>query len=148
MRSKLGFFTEREEDSILIDSLLLWMKNNQADYTNTFLKIQSVSIPEDKLYKKESFTNFMEQWQQRIAMENMTMEKHKKLMSEHNPVYIPRNHQVEAVLKSATENNDYAPFHLLMKVLEHPYTSHAENTVYQEPPSPDFESYYQTFCGT
>jgi uncharacterized protein YdiU (UPF0061 family) len=148
MRSKLGFFTAKSEDEALINGLLQWMKNNQADYTNTFLRIQSVSVPDEMLYQKDSFINWLQQWQQRIAKETHTMEKHKQLMSENNPVYIPRNHLVEAALKSATDENDYTLFHRLSEVLAHPYTYHSDYEAYQKLPSSAFESRYQTFCGT
>jgi uncharacterized protein YdiU (UPF0061 family) len=64
-----------------------------------------------------------------------------------NPVYIPRNHRVEAVLAAAIERDDYGPFEELMTVLAHPFNERAEFAAYAEPPTHDMSS-YKTFCGT
>ena len=34
-----------------------------------------------------------------------------------NPIFIPRNHRVEAVLEAAVNDDDFAPFEELLKVL-------------------------------
>jgi uncharacterized protein YdiU (UPF0061 family) len=64
-----------------------------------------------------------------------------------NPVYIPRNHRVEAVLAAAIEHDDYAPFEEMMTVLAHPFEERPEFAAYAEPPTGD-QSGYKTFCGT
>jgi uncharacterized protein YdiU (UPF0061 family) len=63
-----------------------------------------------------------------------------------NPVYIPRNHRVEAVLAAAIERDDYAPFEELLTVLSRPFEERAEFADYAEPAAPD--PGYRTFCGT
>ena len=68
------------------------------------------------------------------------------MMKEHNPVLIPRNHQVEAALTAATEG-DYTPFNQLLSVLIDPYKDSETKKPYQSPPPPS-ERVYQTFCGT
>jgi uncharacterized protein YdiU (UPF0061 family) len=63
-----------------------------------------------------------------------------------NPIYIPRNHRVEAAI-SAAEKGDYAPFEALGRVLVNPYTDTPDHAEYERPPRPD-EEVQQTFCGT
>ncbi|VAW58658.1 Selenoprotein O and cysteine-containing homologs [hydrothermal vent metagenome] len=64
-----------------------------------------------------------------------------------NPIYIPRNHQVEAVIRAAEDNNDFKPFHALHKVLQTPFTYQQGKDNYMLPPTPE-EVVHQTFCGT
>ena len=54
MRDKLGLFGEDKNDLTLINKLLDWMKNNNADYTNTFCHLMGVEI-DDEIYKNDDF---------------------------------------------------------------------------------------------
>jgi uncharacterized protein YdiU (UPF0061 family) len=64
-----------------------------------------------------------------------------------NPAYIPRNHRVEAVIRAATDADDFAPFHELVSVLSNPYEDQPEFAPYADPP-PEDERVFRTFCGT
>jgi uncharacterized protein YdiU (UPF0061 family) len=64
-----------------------------------------------------------------------------------NPMYIPRNHRVEAVIAAATERGDFAPFEELLAVLSRPYEDQPAFARYAQPPEPD-ERVTETFCGT
>jgi serine/tyrosine/threonine adenylyltransferase len=64
-----------------------------------------------------------------------------------NPVFIPRNHRVEAVIEAAVERQDFAPFDELLSVLSKPYQEQPDLARYAEPPQPH-ERVQQTFCGT
>ena len=63
-----------------------------------------------------------------------------------NPVFIPRNHRVEAAL-SAAEAGNFAPFETLHAVLVNPFSEQPENAEYEAPPNDD-ERVLATFCGT
>jgi uncharacterized protein YdiU (UPF0061 family) len=64
-----------------------------------------------------------------------------------NPLYIPRNHLVERVIRAAEDQGDFAPFHRLLEVLQHPYEEQPGAEAYAQPPRPE-EVVEQTFCGT
>ena len=64
-----------------------------------------------------------------------------------NPLFIPRNHRVEAVIVAAQEHGDFAPLDELLKVLSAPYDDQPAFAAYADPPRPD-EVVLQTFCGT
>ena len=64
-----------------------------------------------------------------------------------NPVYIPRNHRVEAMIQAAVENQDYGPFEEMLRVLMMPYEEQAGAEKYAEAPG-ETEKVYRTFCGT
>ncbi|NOR64271.1 MAG: YdiU family protein, partial [Rhodobacteraceae bacterium] len=63
-----------------------------------------------------------------------------------NPVFIPRNHRVEAAL-SAAEQGDFASFEKLHAVLANPFKEQPENAEYETPPTEE-ERVLATFCGT
>jgi uncharacterized protein YdiU (UPF0061 family) len=63
-----------------------------------------------------------------------------------NPLYIPRNHLVEAALAAATEG-DMAPFDRLVKVVSSPFEQRPFQLEYSLPAALDGDP-YRTFCGT
>ena len=146
MRNKLGLFGEDKNDKKLISDLLDWMKNNKADYTNTFCYLMKTNNNEDQIFEDKNFIKWQERWYERLKINNTPEEKYFDLMRSINPNVIPRNHKVEEALKAANENN-FESFHNLLKVLRSPYNSNADLSRYQKP-APFTDEKYQTFCGT
>jgi len=146
MRNKLGLFGEDKNDKKLISDLLDWMKNNKADYTNTFCYLMKTNNTDDQIFEDKNFIKWQERWYKRLKINNTSEEKYFDLMRSVNPNVIPRNHKVEEALKAANENN-FELFHNLLKVLKSPYDSTADLSDYQKP-APHTDEKYQTFCGT
>ena len=146
MRNKLGLFGEDKNDKKLISDLLDWMKNNKADYTNTFCYLMRTNYNEDQIFEDKNFIKWQKRWYKRLKINNTPEEKYFDLMRSINPTVIPRNHKVEEALKSANENN-FELFHDLLKVLKSPYNYNADLSDYQKP-APRTDEKYQTFCGT
>lgn len=139
MRKKLGLLGELAFDSQLINELLEWMKTNNADYTNTFIALQSQSIEKGSIYDNDDFKQWYNRWQEHeISYE---------LMAQNNPQFIPRNHLVEEALKSASEQNDFTLFNSLLNVLALPYTENTSYKEYQTVPTA-IDKGYKTYCGT
>jgi uncharacterized protein YdiU (UPF0061 family) len=63
-----------------------------------------------------------------------------------NPVYIPRNHQMEEALAAASAG-DLGPFGRLLDVLAQPFNERPGLEPYAAPAPPSFGA-YRTFCGT
>ena len=78
MRDKLGLFGEDNNDLKLINKLLDWMKNNNADYTNTFCHLMGIEI-KDEIYKSDDFKDWANEWQKRLKL-NDSSDKHLELM--------------------------------------------------------------------
>ena len=68
-------------------------------------------------------------------------------MRRHNPVIIPRNHHVEAVIQECQQTGQETSAENFLKVLRSPYEELETTSQYQDPPS-DGDKDYQTFCGT
>ena len=144
MRDKLGLFGEDKNDLTLINKLLDWMKNNNADYTNTFCHLMGVKI-DDEVYINDDFKSWTNEWKKRLKLNNSS-EKHLELMKKTNPVVIPRNQKVEEALAYADKGN-LETMNKLLKVLSNPYSDQENINEFQKPATIGNEK-YQTFCGT
>ena len=79
MRDKLGLFGEDKNDLTLINKLLNWMKNNNADYTNTFCHLMGIKI-DDEVYINDDFKSWTNEWEKRIKIKNYS-DKYLELMN-------------------------------------------------------------------
>lgn len=146
MRRKLGLFGAGEADNQLISDLLDWMKESQADYTNTFLELTRTIQSSTPYDASDGFAAWHARWQARLKQNDKPIEEALRLMQETNPAVIPRNHMVEETLAAAAIGN-MQPFNDLHAALQRPYEDREGLNPYQASPGPD-ACHYQTFCGT
>ncbi len=144
MRDKLGLFGEDKNDLTLINKLLDWMKNNNADYTNTFCHLMGIKI-DDEVYINDDFKSWTNEWEKRLKLNNLS-DRHLELMKKTNPVVIPRNQKVEEALADADKGN-LETMNKLLKVLSNPYSDQENINEFQKPATIGSKK-YQTFCGT
>ena len=144
MRDKLGLFGEDKNDPTLINKLLDWMKNNNADYTNTFCHLMGVKIG-DEVYINDDFKSWTNEWEKRLKLNNSS-DKYLELMKKTNPAVIPRNQKVEEALADADKGN-LETMNKILKVLSNPYSDQKNINEFQKPATIGNEK-YQTFCGT
>jgi len=143
MRSKLGLLTEENDDATLIESLLEWMQQTRADFTNTFRTLCHASSA--TLSQDPNYHDWHLRWQDRLRRQPQSAGEVREGMRHNNPAVIPRNHKVEEALAAAVENDDLSVMEQLLAVLANPYDhtqDHPENCV------PSNSESYQTFCGT
>ena len=148
MRKKLGWIGEEDDDVAIIQELLAWMQINNADYTNTFLYLESHLTKEEVSFDATVYQNglddILKNWKARCVQKVNSSADAIALMKENNPRIIPRNHLVEKALRTA-EGGDFSFFNLFLKALQSPYD--AAPLEFQLVPS-DFDENYKTFCGT
>ena len=154
LRRKLGLFTAEEGDAVLAEDLLKAMAANQSDLTLTFRRLGDAAADplhdagvRDQFLDPAVFDAWAVRWRERLAREPQDGATRRAAMHATNPVYIPRNHLVEAVLAAAIERDDYGPFEELMTVLARPFEERPEFAAHSEPPTHDMSG-YKTFCGT
>lgn len=145
MCRKLGLQTEEEEDEKLVQSLLDWMHNSEADFTNTFRHL-SEGPPSSEHLQNADFQTWHARWEERIGRESGPMGAVYTRMQAVNPAVIPRNHRVEEALSAVEEKDDLAVLHRLLSVLSSPYDLVADSSDYRDSSTDDGQ--YQTFCGT
>ena len=147
MKKKLGFYGENKDDLNLINELLNWMEINNADYTNTFVHLMNKKI-KNKKYYENSFNKIKNKINQRLDLNDIYKDNIKKIISENNPLVIPRNHLVEEALFNIDSKNDYSLFNNLLKITKKPYTEKKEINKFQKEPDIYFDKNYKTYCGT
>ncbi len=160
MRAKCGLTGDvddaiKADDKSLIEALLNTMAENNADFTLTFLYLSQLSAQSTEhdgalqsLFDDPAqWDDWVVKWRERLSHEKQDDEARQMAMNAVNPVYIPRNHQIEAAIRAAEDHNDFSVFHELHEVLQNPYTQQDGKDRYKLPPEPD-EVIKQTFCGT
>ena len=147
LRRKLGLFTEEADDSALMEDLLKWMQDHEADFTNTFRDLSAgTPLPED-VADQAGFSSWHQRWSARRSRQSQSVAESQRLMQAHNPAFIPRNHKVEEALAAAVEHRDFSVLQRLLGVLAKPFDYAADQPGYQTPPA-TAACAYQTFCGT
>ncbi|MEM9529420.1 MAG: YdiU family protein [Pseudomonadota bacterium] len=148
MGQKLGLTDASEADRPLIQDLLTLAQEAGADYTVLFRDLAPAAdgdVPERLRTVMGSveprFTEWLERWRKRLADPAAAA----AAMNEMNPAVIPRNHQVEAAL-SAAHDNDLEPFKQLQAALANPFEVPAAHPELAEAPAAPAP--YVTFCGT
>ena len=154
MCRKIGLLAERESDAALVEGLLQRMAANRADFTATFRKLcDAADGPEGDAHVRTLFTDpgaydgWAAEWRQRLKEESADGHACAATMRTVNPVYIPRNHLVEAALEAASRRQDFKPFEELLDVVSRPYDERPGLERFAIPARPE-ESVLQTFCGT
>ena len=154
LRRKLGLFTTSDGDEDLAEALLQRMAANRADFTLTFRRLcDAVAIPESDAQVRAlfaypaAFDSWASDWRQRLAKEPTHAKARAEAMRRVNPMYIPRNHLVEAALDAASLRNDFQPFEDLLAVISRPYDERPGLEKYATPARPE-ECVLETFCGT
>lgn len=139
-----------QHDWHLVESLLAAMTDGQADFTLVFRHLSDALETGDDgqvvaLFEKpDAIKQWLDDWRERHSEGDPKQAV--DLMRRTNPIFIPRNHRIEAVIKAA-DQGDYAPFHQLNTLLQNPYTPQPEFAEFETPPKPE-EVVQETFCGT
>jgi uncharacterized protein YdiU (UPF0061 family) len=154
LNRKLGLAANRADDVALARDFLRVMADGRADFTLTFRALgEAAADPERDAELRARFADpsaldgWLVRWRQRLADEPLDGEARRSAMHAANPMFIPRNHRVEAVIEAAVEREDFAPFAELLAVLRQPFAEQPAFAAYALPPMPE-ERVCQTFCGT
>ena len=164
MRTKCGLTDQAEQsteqsaaekDKALVEQLLDIMSEQKADFTLTFYYLSQLSVlpsPKDDVLRglferPESLDDWLQRWRQRLSRENHSDEARQSAMQAVNPVYIPRNHRIEAAIRAAEDDGDFSLFHELFELLQNPFVLQQGKEHYRLPPK-NSEMVRYTYCGT
>lgn len=150
MAAKLGM-AGTPLDPALIDDLLTMMKDHGVDWTSGFRaladELRGNSTPLDSLAPREHTEPWLQRWRSALTQHRRGAAEAADAMDRVNPLYIPRNHQLDAALLAATDG-ELAPFEKLLEVVTHPFDRRDEWSDYTTPAPTSFRQTFQTFCGT
>ncbi|MEO0575494.1 MAG: YdiU family protein, partial [Pseudomonadota bacterium] len=146
MRVKLGI-DDTESDDLLADNELVqewlgYLQLHQLDYTQSFRALAD-QLDEDSAPR---FGDFETRWLRRVQRQPGSKPDTRRSMNAVNPMFIPRNHQIERAI-TAGINADYSIFDELRVALSQPFDAQERYAQYAVPPRPE-EQVLRTYCGT
>ena len=148
LANKLGLNEVTKEDHQFINDLLEHMQKQALDYTNTFVKLTD-SLTDKNIQNElqQQLGDWYANWLTMLASKNQSIQAAKTLMAKNNPLVIPRNHHVEAILAEYETSGQSAIIDSFLEVLRSPYELQKETSQFQDEPK-DGDHQYRTFCGT
>lgn len=153
MARKLGLQELQADDDTLAAEFLGLLTEHKADFTLAFRRLAELVRPEAPQQTAEifefpdAFGSWLQRWHSKIREDSRSAEERQQIMFRANPVYIPRNHLVEAAINAAVADEDFTAFNRLVELLEKPHEFDPEHIGYAQPPRPE-EVVTRTFCGT
>ena len=152
LATKLGLAELAAADMSMVEGLFELMTEEKMDFTLTFRRLYDLACdPADQVQTliqfPDSFSLWLARWRRRLAQDPLTPETRAARMRAANPVFIPRNHLVEAAIRAGEDAGDLQPFHQLATRLAEPFDFDPADASYATPPKPE-EEVRQTFCGT
>jgi uncharacterized protein YdiU (UPF0061 family) len=153
MLAKLGIGQPNDGDAELANTVLEALQRNLVDFTLFFRRLSDAvepgrgDEPVRKLFTDPTAADeLLGIWRARLDRDGRPAAEVKRAMDAVNPVYIPRNHRIEAVIQAAI-SGDFAPFEELHEVLAQPFMPRTQFERYEDPPL-EHERVRATFCGT
>ena len=135
MKNKININQNHKNDINLIKELLDLMHVFKLDYTNTFIDIENNNLRK---------FNFMKDWNSKFQ-DRKKLNHKKEDINNYNPKIIPRNHNIENILKNV-EFGNLDELKEIFIYLKKPYDESIPEK-YRQMPNED-EKIHQTFCGT
>lgn len=151
MCKKIGISGSKAENHTILRRLLKIMMDNQSDYTITFRNL-SKAIKKDsddflqQFNGKDEILTWLKDWRAVVNTENKDQDSLIKDLNKTNPIYIPRNHQVQQAIDNAYEN-DFSKMLEMIEVIKSPFEEKDSYSAYAQAPSDD-QKVLRTFCGT
>jgi len=154
LAKKLGLQAVRDDDTALIEDLFTVMAEQQLDFTLTFRHLSDLADPTSSataitalFSPPDALAPWLERWQQRLSQETSSPSERQASMYQANPIFLPRNHLVQAAISAAQDEGDFSVFHRLVERLEDPHSYTSADADLATPPRPE-QMVHQTFCGT
>ncbi len=143
MRAKLGLVGAEDGDFDLATALFAAMEGQGVDFTLLFRALAGEDGEPRALFADPAgFDAWLPRWRERLGGG-----KDAAAMNAANPLYIPRNHMVEAALDAAWRDDNLGPFEALLEAVRNPYAERPGQSAYARP-APEGFGPYVTFCGT
>lgn len=139
LAQKIGIEDYNPSDEKLVMSFLNYLEQESLDFTLAFRNLPDLyEAKTDFFPETDALKNFMTMWKNRVSQVSQ--------LNEVNPIYIPRNHQIQKAIDDAY-NGSFEHFHKLVDILKSPFIAKDEYKEFSLAPKPE-QRVYQTFCGT
>lgn len=138
MRNKLGFFTAREEDTLLLQELFGLMEREHSDYTRTFRLLCSTeqhsahSPLRDEFIDRVAFDSWYSRYRQRLQQEGVADDIRQSVMRQANPAMVLRNWLAARAIAQA-EQGDASELTRLHQALQSPFEDRDDDYISRPP---------------
>jgi uncharacterized protein YdiU (UPF0061 family) len=153
MRQKLGLRVAEEDDRELAQRFLDGLQRAGVDFTLAFRRL-SDGVQDREFGRFLSLVGedaglraWLAAYAVRLDQDGGEATQRQEAMRRVNPIYIPRNHQVEKAILAAVSEGDLTAFKTMQDLLAHPFEEVEGFSAFSLPAEPS-ERVYQTFCGT
>lgn len=151
MCEKISLDGSVKENQNLLRQLLKIMMESGSDYTITFRSLSEVLLDQpgkflEQFKNKDEIESWLNDWKKALATDEIDLQLIVDQMKSVNPMYIPRNHQVQLVIDAAY-NNDFSKMAEMIEVIRRPFEEIDKNSSYAVPPLEE-QRIKRTFCGT
>ena len=157
MRAKLGLAAasiDADAGDLLVDDLLSLLQTHRVDYTSAFRALAAALRDHgDRLtdlfdgpLARQALDAWVTRWRLAVDTGPTSATAVADEMDAVNPVYVPRNHVVEAALGAATDG-DLRPLDALLDAVRRPFAERDGLEQFARP-APIGSGRYVTFCGT
>ena len=89
---------------------------------------------------------WLNRWKEAVQKENADIKQLSFELNKLNPLYIPRNHQIQKAIDLAYEN-DFTKFLEMIEVFKNPFNEDQRYAEYENSPLEE-QKITKTFCGT
>jgi uncharacterized protein YdiU (UPF0061 family) len=149
---KLGLVVKGEKEESFLNTTLDLLAKHQIDFTLFFRYLSELAKNSehtglsDLFDNKQALAKWVDDWLALVMQQVSSPAQRYQAMRKANPIYIPRNHQVETVIAAGYRGN-FEPFRQWMQVLKTPFQEQLGGEEFEAAPNSD-EMVHATFCGT
>ena len=151
MCMKIGLDGSKKNNQEILRNLLKLMMDNESDFTITFRSLSSILLNNSdnflaQFHQKDEVSGWINNWKSALNLENKNVGEIILNLNNTNPLYIPRNHQVQKAIEESYLGN-FKVLEEMLDVLKNPFQENVSLSHYSEAPS-EQQRVTQTFCGT
>ena len=151
MCKKIGLDGSKKNNQEILRNLLKLMMDNESDFTITFRSLSDILLNNSgnflaQFHQKNEVSGWINNWKSALSLENKNVGEIISNLNNTNPMYIPRNHQVQKAIEESYLGN-FKVLEEMLDVLKNPFQENVSLSHYSEAPS-EQQRVTQTFCGT
>ena len=151
MCKKIGLDGSKKNNQEILRNLLKLMMDNESDFTITFRSLSDILLNNSdnflaQFHQKNEVSGWINNWKSALSLENKNVGEIISNLNNTNPMYIPRNHQVQKAIEESYLGN-LKVLEEMLEVLKNPFQENVSLSHYSEAPS-EQQRVTQTFCGT
>lgn len=150
---KLGLINSDAANRPFVLEMMAMMRDQNVDFTLFFRRLTQIAEGRNDVDFAGLFTDqaaatgWLKSWEAATGGQADGDQARWQLMRSVNPIFIPRNHQVELALTMGSEKSDFSHFDRLLSVLVRPFDEQPDHADLESPPT-SAQEVHQTFCGT